>query len=345
MSNAVTIRELALLAGCSKTAVSMALRDHPKISKKNRLKIQALAKKHGYTRDPVISTLMNQMRSGRRNRTAEKLGILTWTPPSKTASNSGQDLFAEQLNGGIQRRVTALGYELDVFETWEPGMTGARLSRILHTRGIRGLVLMSIPRARAHVSLNWSYFAAATTSYTILKPNLHRAMPSHYEGMLLALRSLRHHGYERIGFVNLLHSEDMIKEAWLAAYLAYHFRVQGEIRIPPLLLPEWDLKRMDEWLDKNKIQVVLSNWTTPLTMMKELGYKVPRDIGFASLDCFPGGKDCAGIHQQRDIAAAMTVDLVVEQMESNRLGLPEHPKTVLVDGVWQDGPTLLSRRK
>lgn len=341
----VSIRELARLAGCSKTAVSMALRNHPKISAKNRIKIQNLAKKHGYTRDPVISTLMNQLRSGRRNRTAERLGVLTWSQSPKDAAIAEKsDLFKEQLNQGMRRRSAELGYDLEVFQAWEKGMTGARLSRILYTRGIRGILLMSMPRARGHASLNWSYFAAATTGYTILKPSLHRAMPSHYQGMLLALRNFRRLGYERVGFVNLLVSEDMVNEAWLAAYLAHHFRTQGKIVVPPLLLDDWDSKKMSVWLEKYRIDAVVCNWMTPVKMMTELGYRVPRDIGFASLDCYPGLVDCAGIHQRRDVTAAMAVDLVVEQLETNRLGIPENPKIVLVDSLWKDGPTLLRKK-
>lgn len=62
---------------------------------------------------------------------------------------------------------------------------------------------------------------------------LPRAMHSQYQGMMIALRNLRRHRYNRIGFVNLIHTEDMVNEGWLAAYLAYHYRIMGEIIIPP----------------------------------------------------------------------------------------------------------------
>lgn len=346
MSETINIRRLAELAGCSKTAVSMALRNHPRISIAQRERIQKLAIEHGYARNPVVSTLMNHLRSGRSSRTREKLGMLVWSSERQDLKKLGSpDLFAEQLNAGLRNRAAELGYELEVFRAYERGMTGALLSRVLYTRGVRGIILGSMRRARGHASLRWDYFAAATMTYTILKPSLHRAIPSLSHGMTLAMRNLRRLGYRKIGYINLVKTEDMVNEAWLAANLAYQFRIKRRLGIPPLLLNDWCSKQIAAWLEKYEVDVVLSNWADPLLkILKDLGYRVPADIGFASLDTLPGRIDIAGVHQQRDIAAAMAVDLVVEQLEMNRLGLPKHPKTVLVDGTWNDGPTLTNHK-
>lgn len=341
MDKVVNLRDLAVLAGCSRTAVSMALRNHPKISKKNRERIQKLAAEQGYTRDPVVSTLMNRLRSGRMNRTVEKLGVIAWSAaPKEVREGRAKDLFGDQLKEGTGQQALRLGYEVEEFNARAPGMTADRLSRILYNRGIRGILLMSKPRARGHVSLHWPYFAAASIGYTNVKPALPRAVHSYYQGMMLALRSLRSRGYERIGFVNLLETEDMVNEEWLAAYLAYQFRTLGKIETAPLLLETWDARKLRSWLRKNKVQAVVSNWKQPYQLMLEIGYRIPEDIGFASLDCLPGNDLFAGVHQLRDKIATLAVDLVVEQLEKHSLGLPENPKTVFVNGVWKDGSSI-----
>jgi LacI family transcriptional regulator len=340
MKKGMTIRELAKLGGCSPMTVSLALRNHPRISEKIRGKIQCLAQKHGYVRDPVVSTLMNRLRVSRGARAVDTLGVLTWWD---TPNGERSNIFGRQSHSGICQRAKSLGYEVDFFWAREPGMTARRLTQILRARSIRGLILTTMPRARGHVSLDWSHFAGATLGYSILKPALHRATYSHYQGMIIALRSLKIRGYKRIGFANLILQEDMANDAWLSAYLGYHFRTEGKINITPLLLPSWSKAKVRAWLQKYEPDVVVSNDTDLLDFMKEAGCRIPEKMGFASLDC--AGSIYSGVAQPRERIAEKAVDLVVEQLENNEFGLPKVPKIVMVQGFWQDGPTALAARK
>ena len=52
----------------------------------------------------------------------------------------------------------------------------------------------------------------------------------------------------------------------------------------------------------------------------------------------------AGIDQQAKEVGAATVDLVVTQLQNNEFGLPKHPKTMNIDGIWREGNTLLPHR-
>lgn len=341
MKKRVTLRELATLAGCSAVTISLALRNHPRISQKTRTKIQRLAEKHGYRRDPIVSTLMNRLRSSRRSRPVDRIGVLTWWP---TRDGERSLPYGVQSHNGICQRADTLGYGVEFIWAREPGMTAKRLTQILRTRSIRGIILTTMPRARGHVSLDWQHFAVATVGYSILKPALHRATYSHFQGMIIALRTLRARGYKRIGFANLITQEDMANDAWLSAYLGYHYRSEGTIAIPPLLLSQWDYTKFAAWQKMYKPEFVLSNNTQPLEFLRQMKYRIPEEAGFGSLDCMPGATAYAGISQPRDRVSAKAVDLVVEQLENNEFGLPEVPKIVMVEGLWQEGPTVLSRQ-
>jgi hypothetical protein len=129
----------------------------------------------------------------------------------------------------------------------------------------------------------------------------------------------------------------------MSAFMGYQYRVRPHDIIPPLLTRDWDQKRLAEWIDRHKIQVVVSNMHQVLDLLGKIGLRVPSDIGFASLDCLPSIDMCAGIDLRRDEVGAKTVDLVVEQLQNNELGLPPVPKTVNIEGVWCDGVTLKNR--
>ena len=188
--------------------------------------------------------------------------------------------------------------------------------------------------------MHWPFFAAAANNHTIVKPNLHRATHSHVHGVTLALRSLRHRGYTRVGYMNTFSAEDRVNDGWLAGYLAYCCRVQQTIEVPPLLMQDWDKAAVNRWLKKYRPQAVIGAGPKPPQLLGELGFKVPEDIGYVSLDCTSEEPRVAGINQLRKQIGRKVVELVVEQLESNELGLPAFPKTVMVDGIWQDGVTL-----
>ena len=57
MNPRVTLRDIAQAAGVHYSTVSIALRDHPRISAPVRRKIKAIAQRMGYTPDPALAAL------------------------------------------------------------------------------------------------------------------------------------------------------------------------------------------------------------------------------------------------------------------------------------------------
>lgn len=337
MAKVFTIREIARLVGCSPTTVSLALRNHPRISPATRDRIIAIAERTGYARDPVVSTLMTQLRSARKARPVEKLAILTWWDKPGSRHNAR----GIALHDGIHARARQLGYEIEEFWAREPRMTMARLSHILHSRSIRGVIFMSMMHARGRVSLTWPHFATAAVGQTIIKPGLHHATQAFFHGMMLTLRNLKRHGYTRVGYTNLIEQDDMNSNVWLSAYLGYQHRTTQREIIPALLVPAWEKGRLLEWIERYKIQVIVTNMHEQiLALLHDAGLRVPEDISLASLDCIAPVDTCAGIDILRGEIGAKTVDLVVEQLQNNELGLPAHPKIVSIEGVWRDGSSL-----
>lgn len=337
MPPSITIRELSRLAECSHTTVALALHNNPRISAAMRERIQRLAREHGYRQNAVVSSLMSQLRTSRTTGAIEKLALLNWWDAPAAWR---QDERGKELHAGICERTRELGYDLEEFWAAEPGMRATRLGRILHARGIRGVVMLSKIQPRGRTSLNWDLFAAATTNYTIVRPNLHRATHNYAHGAVLALRTLRHRGYLRIGYVATVKSEDRVNDGWLAGCLAHDYRVNRRLIVPPLLLNEWGGKELAEWIERHRPDVVVGNSDELRQAVLALGLRIPQDIGYASLDCLPGDPLIAGIDQMRREVGRKTVDLVVEQLESNEHGVPARPKTVMIDGAWHDGKSV-----
>lgn len=337
MDKSVTIRQIALRARCSHTTVSMALRNHPRVAAETRALVQKLAEEMGYCKDPVVSTLMGRLRTSRKRRQLETLGVINcWD----TREGDRATILGQEQHTGIVERAASLGYNLDFLWARERGMTAKRLTRILQARGIRGVIMLSMPHARGHIPLDWGRLAAATIGYTLFKPELHRTAYSFYYAMVLMLRTLHQRGYQRIGFTNLINQEDMALNERLSAFLGYHFRKGGPPPITPLLLPEWDPQRVVDWVKTERPQVVVSSNSNPCRILMENGFNVPGEIGFASLDAIPAHFPCTGIRQPRNELGAKAVDLLAQQLENHEFGIPAVPKVVTLKGFWEEGPTL-----
>ena len=76
----VSQREIAAAAGVSVSAVSLALRNHPKVSPQVRARIHAIAKRMGYHADPRISTLMEHLRAARSQRPTDQPSAASTVP-------------------------------------------------------------------------------------------------------------------------------------------------------------------------------------------------------------------------------------------------------------------------
>ena len=338
-----TVRQLAGLAGVSRTTVSLALRNHLSISPETRQRIQQLAKEYGYTSDPLHSQLMNQFRIRRSARAKEKIAFLTfWNECDEWRTKSYND--SKYFEGACER-AEKLGYEVEVFWAKEPRMNGRRLSKILHTRSIRGLIIPPLPRPHGHLSLDWQHFTAVSLSHNLFKPDLHRVAHFHFEGMLLALRNMRRRGYRRVGYVNLSGQDARSNHGWLAGYLAYQQVYASKTRIPPLLMPVWKPALLSKWLKDNRVEAVVSNWPQILSAPGEMGYEIGEKLGVASLDVQPqpGRPAYAGIDQQPTTQGWVAVDMVVSELQRNEFGLPSHPRITHLGGVWIDGPTIVQR--
>lgn len=340
MSSSPTYRQLAEWAGVSIATVSLALRNHPSLPKATRERIQKLAAKKGYHANPVVASLMTQLRASRIRATSEKIAFLTfWPKRDQWLQSENNRRYYE----GAGRRAEQLGYGVEHFWAKEPGMSQTRLSRILHARGIRGVIASHLMVARGHISLKWEHFAGATIGYSIVRPALHRVTHAHYGAMQMALRHLRHANYRRIGYATLRSQDERVNNAWLGSYLAHGFPLPVESRVPPLLMAELTLKEFEVWLDREKPDAVVSNEPKVLELIEATGRRLPADIGFATLDLTSAQPHVAGIDQRADELGVAAMDVVIRQLQNNIFGIPAFPVSHQVEGQWRQGKTIRGR--
>ncbi len=334
MSKAVTVRELAAMVGVHFTTAALALRNSPKVSAATRRHIQAMAQKLGYRPNPLISALMAQRRATRPTPACVLAYITMRSRPADYADLPHEWEFA----AGAKLRAEQLGYKLESFCLFAPGMTSARLAQILHARGIPGLVIGPSVLSHTHLPRALHSFASVTLGYSLLRPRLHRVTHNHAAGIQLACRELRRRGCRRIGLVLTGLMDRHVDRLWSAGYLVFHQSLPTSDRVPPLYLPGEAVSDpvMRRWIGQRKPDAIVTVNIEVLHWLKENASSIGWNILLTGLDLSPAWGNCAGVLQKPRKLGAAAIDLLTGQLHRNEQGLPDEPITVMIEGEWQD---------
>jgi len=335
-----TLRTLAILAGVSHTTISLALRNSRSISPAMRKRIQKLARENGYESNPLVSAVFSRIRSRKpRGNHAVIAYLNTWWPKEAWETcNTKTGQFR-----GAARRAAELGFRLENFWLGEPGMTPARLGQIFRARGIRGVVVGPLQHQEMVLDFPWEQFALSAIGYSLHQPAVARATHAHFRGMCRAMDALIARGYRRIGYVTSRDFEERVSSLWGAAYGYHQHRLAAKDRIRPLVFAgEAELPPLRQWLSRSRPDAIINALPGIYELLTELGVKAPRDVGFVHLD-LPAHlrrAGVSGIDQLSETVGANAVELVASQIYTDSSGVPAHPVTQLVEGVWVEGRTV-----
>lgn len=330
------MQQIADKAGCSRMAVSLALRNSPKISKQTSARIKVIAEELGYRPNPMVSALMTQLRHGREVKRPTTLAYVTAYPTEDGWRQPGP--FVEFFTGA-QKRAEALGYKLDEWWMRRPGLSERRFGDIVTTRNIYGLIIAPLPPGGGELALDWARFATATIGYSVTSPNIHRASNDQYRTIRMALAELTRLGYRRIGMAMNAENDERVQHNWSAGMLVYQSLIPVEQRVPSLLAEGPFARAFAAWYSKYRPDVVVGHTRQCLRVFEDLGMRVPEDVGFAHLAWSPGDP-WAGVNQNAELVGAAAIDLVDAQLRRNERGLPTPQKTMLIPGQWVAGPTV-----
>jgi LacI family transcriptional regulator len=329
----MTLKQIAQRARVSRATVSYALRNHPKIPLATRERVQAAARALGYRPNPRVAGLMAHIRRGQARPFGERIAFV-WVHTSR--EEAARSVFLRSVLQGARERAEQGGYALEEFWTTDPGMSDARLQRILRARGIVGVVLSPVTNAETSVTLgwDWSAFAAAVVGNVTWTPELHHAGHHHYLGMRLCLLELARLGCRRPAAVVDAATHERAKRAWEGAFLVHH---PAPAEAPRL----WALRRRGEpardfgaWLARGRPDALIVSSTELLALPGIRAVVRESSLTVATLHWQDEAAGIGGVDQCSGRVAAHAVDLVIAQLNLNELGPPDLPSIMLFTGKW-----------
>ena len=297
----------------------------------------------GYVPDARMAFKMDRVRDTKRRETVP----IAWLNMDKDRDIWQERLYLNPYIEGARERSAELGYHLEEFWGRQPGMTMRRMSNILYTRGIQGIIIApSGFQSVGHIRLDWKNFSAVSFDKGILAPRLHRVAPDYFYNILLSLKILRRAGYKRIGVVLSQITERRSLHAYAGGTAYFHSLVPAAERVAPLfyhhrdIIPEFGDKFF-RWFEQAKPDAIVCNHSGMVDSLKSKGYRVPEDIGVIHLGVDDDVKDWSGIWQQKREIGAQTAETVISMVQNYRSGLPDPALDTLIKGHWHPGKTLL----
>lgn len=333
----LTIRQLAHTLGVSRTTVSEALRDHPRVKPATRQRIQTAAKAAGYRFNPLASLLLSEVRRTRLNTFQGVIAALRQEEPARVPFSGA---YWRDLLKGATERGAAVGFKLEHFVIDKHQLTVRRLDGILRARNIRGVLIMPAWNQPDFTKLSWPNLTGVYADYLMERPALHSICPDHPRGTELAMSRLQELGYRRPGLVLLQHESARVHHRVLAAFLAYQHLHPEITPLPPLLMPTMNPETFRRWFCKYQPDVVAGNRSETMAWMLQCGARVPATHGFCCLNLGLTTMPCAGLDLRPYDVGVRAVEQVISQIQQNSYGLPALPSNTTVPMRWVDGPTL-----
>jgi DNA-binding LacI/PurR family transcriptional regulator len=345
MEKRPTMRDIAKLVNMSGVAVSLALRKHPSIPQKTRERIEEVARQIGYRPDPALSALMVYRRGAKPVGYQGIMALLnTHEQPEYTWSGPPYSLYLK----GAQDRCAKLGYQLEEFRLKDLDWNFKRLSKILCSRNIQGVIVPPQQHPHAHIStvnFDWKSFSAVAIGFSLVSPKLHVIMNAQHRSARLAVGKLRSLGYRRIACISDETLNMRTDSNFLGGYLVEQDRFPAACQVPlfrvnsPTLDPSKDGECMQEcrkWYSAHKPDAIL-DLSLHACYSRELQRTTQAKFGIASIDHHEAVDEIAGIDQNSLLVGRVAVDEVVAQILTNQRGVPAIPKNILIEGTWIDG--------
>ncbi|MEO6003654.1 MAG: LacI family DNA-binding transcriptional regulator [Opitutus sp.] len=326
----VTMRAIAEKAGVTHATVSMALRNHPLISRKTRQKVQRLALKLGYRPDPEVAKLMRHLRMKHKPKFKSTIAALT------TLAADAEQPYAAALREGARQGAEALGYGFTVFRVEARRQRDTSLQRVLRSRGVEGILLLPMKEAvTLSRFLEWKHFAVVAATHGVLAPDFHRVVPDQFGNTLLICKQLARMGCRRIGLVTLRGTDDVVDHRFSAAVMWQN--TIGGTEFVSAFFYEKDFRvGLRSWFEQERPDgLIVGTEADAKAIVVELGLRRPGPVRIALTER-PGPTIFSGIDQRSAAIGAAAAAQLHGMIQRGEKGLPPVPAVVMIKGHWID---------
>lgn len=323
------MREIAAAANLSVMAVSLALRDSPKISEATRERVRQLAVELGYQPDPEISRLMRHLRSSRMLSGTTGLAIVDFYP----TTNFSEHGYNRSIRESALRRAQQLGLAVTTLHGADYKLNLGSLLNVIRNRGLEGALLLPpvVPLA-LDSSIAWNGISVVATTNSILSPRFHCVVPHQFSSMMHLIEAVQSQGYRRICGIFDEHFDERTAHNFTAA-LTWHHHGSRILVLPKSLPSPARHELMESWAVKHRPDLIFAQSAEAVSWALAHAKTSPQ---LATPEIVALGRPAEGdvsyIDESPELVGTGAIDLLAGMMYYHETGIPAHPRTTMIEG-------------
>ncbi|MCD8482572.1 MAG: LacI family transcriptional regulator [Verrucomicrobia bacterium] len=336
MATRIRLKDIAAEAGVTVATVSHALRGTGKISLAMRERIRTLAQQLGYEEDPLLSALARYRKRTSPTSGWHQIAVVVPEDPQLDWRSAPDQV---RLLGGIKSAAQRWRLSVEIFAHDGSPRACREISRTLHNRGIRGVIL-SFPRPWEKEKprlLEWDKFVAVACKPVFSQNFLNSVTTDHFGNGRILFRELHKSGYRRIGFYFSEGLDLVSNRAFRAGVtIEQQLLTQGREQIPHRVFAAWDITDFKRWIADYRPDCIISQRDQLYAWAQELNVRIPDDVGMAVPSTFEGSQE-VGINQHHHRIGEEAVFLLRDQMALGNTGVPRLPLHLIIPSEWYSG--------
>lgn len=327
----IGLRDIAKVAGVSVMAVSLALRDNPKISQPTRERIHRLADKLGYHPDPELTRLMRHLRTSRTREGRTSMAIIDLY--RSLADHA--DGYITQIRQGAADRAKQLGLGVTLIKGAEYKSNFKHILNVIRARGIEGAILLPpLTPLSFEPTVDWHGVSVVATTNSILSPRFHSVVPHQFANMMRLIELMRQR--DRRVIVSIFDElfDDRTAHHFTAA-LNWHGQGERILKLPEPLSTAEKFKLIDQWTARNRPDVIFVQ-SAAAEAWVGARKRTLRHVEVIRLGESKSA-DLPYLNERPDQVGSAATDLLAGMMYYHETGVPEHPRTTMIDCEFRFG--------
>lgn len=320
----MTIRQIAAIAGVSKSTVSLVLNNSPLVNEKTRHHVKEVIRRTGYVPNNSARNLSRQVNNS--------LGIIVLSDQQRSCSydfDSGVGLFSSNIIRGISSRLTDSDYSV-VIEYFYNDDQGAALPKLIRERKIDGaLIVGGFCQEDFIAKLNASGIPFVTVAVGMPEGACDSVVSDPELGAYLSIKYLYEHGHTNIAFLNCPSSFRSAK-----ARINGINRLIGETSIP---IPQDHIMYCKQNNGVSAYKALKAAWEKGLRFdgiatanpqialgavryLREMGVALPEDVSIVSYEdnslCGYTTPALTALNIQKEKMGELAADLLLERINN-----------------------------
>lgn len=338
-SSRCTLRDIARKIGKSHATVSLALRDHPRISGATKQLVKSAARELNYRPDPLLYALSQHRRAKKGKKFQALVGWINLFPERDVSKHYPTFQLYYM---GAQRRCNELGFKLDTIHATAERHSTESLTRILRSRGISGILVSPHPSSGFTWNFDPTNFATVLFGYSIHAHGLNVVCTNQTMVTICCVNKLLDLGHNKIGLIVSRSVHERSAHGFVSGFLSA-IKQYSLMKVFPIFFYEDRLEnsKWQEWYEQYKPTGLVVENVHDAQVIQQAGIHIPKDVSVALLNIFPTDPDgWAGADQLCDYTGEVGVDTVVSMIHRNETGVGAYTKHILIEPKWKDGKSV-----